>query len=182
MPFRSTRNCDDPFSLLLSVSLAEEPQDMEPLYLADVDDKQAVEVNCCSRPCFRCCCKCCTPKCCVLSFLGFVGLVGIFFIGPRMGPSRFGENWIVGDGNAPYVISHGDCPCLPEPANSMLWFEHAAGLGVDALEFDLQVRRGELKKPFAFAPSVAPLSLARSPTNLLTHCVSCSNSTLDNQG
>ncbi|GMH71554.1 hypothetical protein TrST_g1372 [Triparma strigata] len=37
------------------------------------------------------------------------------------------------------VISHGDCPCLPEPANSLLWFEYAAGLGVDALEMDLML-------------------------------------------
>ena len=126
------------------------PQDMEPLYLAHESDvvEEEPKVHCCSRPFFRCCCKCCTPKCCGLSLLGFLALLGIFFIGPRFGPSKFGENWIVGEGNAPYVISHGDCPCLPEPANSMLWFEYAAGLGVDALEFDLQMTKDDVLVAF----------------------------------
>lgn len=108
----------------------------------DVGETSKDSKACWSKPCSRCCPSCCTPRCCCVALASFVVLVVAFFCGPRLGPSKHGERWLSPD--RPLVISHGDCPCLPEPANSLAWFKWAAAVGVDVLEMDLQLTSDDI--------------------------------------
>ena len=74
----------------------------------------------------------------------FVIVVLVFFLGPRRGPSQHGLKWMSSSSlGRPMILSHGDCPCLPEPANSMQWFRYASSVGVDALELDLVLTKDD---------------------------------------
>lgn len=48
-----------------------------------------------------------------------------------------GSPWLSPD--RPLIIAHGNCPCLPEPSNSLQYFNYAHQLGVDAFEIDIQI-------------------------------------------